>query len=142
MSKTSLAAAILLLSAAAMPAHAQSSIAGRWVTENNRAVVNIQPCGNAFCGRVERILVDEPGAADARDRRNPDPSLRDRRIVGSRILWGFTRNGNAYSGGRLYDPESGRTVDGRLALNGNRLRVTGCVLGGTICRTQNWTRRR
>lgn len=140
MTKTSLLAGALLLTVA-MPLQAQSSIAGRWATENNRAIVNIQPCGNAICGRVERILVDEPGAADARDRRNPDPSLRNRRIVGSRILWGFTRDGTTYRGGQLYDPESGRTVDGRLALSGNTLRVTGCVLGGTICRTQNWTRR-
>ena len=140
MPKTSLLAALLLFGAVA-PAQAQTSIVGRWVTENNRAVVNIQPCGNAVCGRVERILVNEPGAADARDTNNPDRSLRNRRIVGIRVLWDFTRQGEAWRGGQLYDPESGRTVNGRLALSGNSLRVTGCVLGGSICRTQNWTRR-
>ena len=140
MSKTSLLGGLLLL-AAAMPLQAQNSITGRWVTEDRRALVNIQPCGNAVCGRVERILVDEPGAANARDTNNRNRSLRNRRIVGIRVLWDFVRDGNRFGGGRLYDPDTGRTVDGRLALDGNRLRVTGCVLGGTICRTQNWTRR-
>lgn len=139
MSKTSLVGALLLL-VAAFPANAQSSITGRWVTEDRRAVVNIQPCGNAVCGRVERILVETPNGAAQRDVNNPDPSLRSRRIVGSRVLWGFTRDGGRYRGGRLYDPETGRTVNGRLQLSGSRLQVTGCVLAGTICQTQNWTR--
>ena len=124
----------------AVPASAQSSIAGNWLTEDNRAVIAIAPCGSNICGRIARILVDvEEGQ---RDVNNPDPNLRDRPIEGVRVLTGFRRDGGQYRHGQVYDPENGRSYNARLRLNRDgSLRVTGCVLGGIICQSQTWTRR-
>ncbi|RED16524.1 DUF2147 domain-containing protein [Parasphingopyxis lamellibrachiae] len=133
-------AAMLGLLALSAPAAAQSGITGNWLTEDNRAVIAIGRCGETLCGRITRILV--PTEAGQRDVNNPDPNLRNRRIEGSRVLTGFRFDRGQYRHGQVYDPENGRSYNARLRLNRDgTLRVTGCVLGGIICQSQNWTRR-
>lgn len=141
MANTSLALAAAFSAAFVGTPVAAQSVTGNWLTEDNRAIVAIGRCGNAICGEIRRVLVATP-EEDQRDVNNPDPALRNRPIEGARVLTGFRRDGEAYRGGEIYDPENGRTYGARLELVGaNRLKVTGCVLGGIICRSQYWTRR-
>ena len=123
---------VLLLAAAG--AHAAEPIAGRWVTENGKAVVAIQPCGATLCGRIARILVPTPGAAPT-DARNPDPKLRSRPVLGLEVLTGFTDNGKAWRG-RIYDPEAGKWYKSIVRREAGGLKVEGCVL--MFCRAQRW----
>jgi len=43
-----------------------------------------------------------------------------------------------YSSGKIWAPDVDKTYRSKMALNGNTLKVSGCV--GPICRSQNWTR--
>jgi hypothetical protein len=73
------------------------------------------------------------------DVNNPDPNLRSRPILGLQTLSGFTRDGAVWSGGRAYDPKSGRSYRATLQLNPDgSLKLTGCVL--FICQSRRWTR--
>ncbi|MCU0881171.1 MAG: DUF2147 domain-containing protein [Hyphomonadaceae bacterium] len=109
-----------------------------WLTAARSGVVSIASCGPArVCGTITRVLTE--GQANALDANNPDRALRTRPVRGLRILDGFTRNPNGrWTGGRIYDPETGRTYRSELRLlaNGN-LEVKGCL--GPICQTQIWT---
>ncbi len=42
--------------------------------------------------------------------------------------------------GAAFNPEDGKTYTGELRVSGDRLKTSGCVLGGLICKTINWTR--
>ena len=134
---TLLAAALLapLPSAAAAP-----SVAGAWLTDDGKAVVEIAPCGDRMCGRIARVLAT--GANVPRtDVNNPEASRRNRPLVGLQILSGFKAGAGQWEGGRAYDPKSGKSYDARLRLNTDgSLRVTGCVL--FVCRSKRWTRSR
>lgn len=133
----------IAITASAIPVSAQSSITGRWLTEDRRAIVRIAPCGGNLCGYIQQVLEEMPDAQDQRDVNNPDPALRNRRVIGMPVLTGFRLDGNRWRHGQIYDPEDGRSYNARLQLNANgSLRVTGCVLGGIICDSQTWTRRR
>ena len=45
----------------------------------------------------------------------------------------------AYSGGKVYSPDRDKTYNSKMQLSGNKLAVSGCVLG--ICRDGGtWTR--
>ncbi|NNC72065.1 MAG: DUF2147 domain-containing protein [Sphingomonadaceae bacterium] len=124
---------------ATAPASAQS-VFDNWLTEDRRAVVTIERCGSSVCGRISRVLVAMESGQ--RDINNPSPRLRNRTIEGLRVLSGFSRDGNRYRGGEIYDPEDGRNYNARFRLiNANTLRVTGCVLGGIVCQSQDWRRR-
>jgi uncharacterized protein (DUF2147 family) len=95
-------AALLLL--VASPGHAASaSPVGVWLVPERDAHVEIRHCGEALCGHI--VWLAEPGV---RDENNVDPAMRDRPLLGARVLWNVSREpddptlwGN---GGRLYDP--------------------------------------
>ena len=121
-------------------AAAAPPIEGLWLTDDGKGVVRIGPCGRQLCGWIARVLDRGPNVP-TRDQRNPDPRLRARPILGLRILSGFTASGNQYTGGRAYDPKSGRSYRTTLSLNRDgSLAVTGCVM--FICQTRRWTRAR
>jgi uncharacterized protein (DUF2147 family) len=115
-----------------------ADISGDWVTSDRSAVVRIAPCGSAMCGTVVRVVARGPGIPQT-DIKNPDSTRRSRPLVGLTVLSGFHAAASGWSGGRAYDPETGRTYSARLSLNSdNTLAVTGCVL--FICRSQTWRR--
>jgi uncharacterized protein (DUF2147 family) len=131
---------MIVLAAAPVRAATEASPAGLWLTDDGKAVVRIAPCGAKLCGDIERVL-DRGSNVPTTDINNPDPELRSRPITGLRTLWGFSRSGTAWKGGRAYDPKSGKSYRSTLQLNRDgSLKVTGCVL--FICQSRRWTRYR
>lgn len=123
------------------PASAQDSpLLGRWRTAAQGGVVEIHRCGAALCGRIVDAapLRRNP---DQTDVRNSDPAQRMRPLRGLRVLDGFTGGPTTWTGGPLYDPDSGqRAGRGSLTLvERDRLSVRGCI-APLLCRTQTWTR--
>jgi uncharacterized protein (DUF2147 family) len=128
--------AVAAITLAPAPATVVPSIYGHWITEDRSAVIRIDRCGAHLCGSIERVLNPK---APTHDVNNPDPALRTRSLVGVPVLTGFSGSGAKWDGGEAYDPKAGRSYRSRLALeDGNRLRVTGCVL--FLCKSLIWTR--
>ena len=105
---------------------------GVWQTgandAGNFAHVGIASCGAALCGTMVATF-DGTGAPIAS--RAADPT----------ILRGMAPRGDGtYGGGTITDPQAGRTYRAKMALAGDTLRVSGCVAGGLICRSQTWRR--
>ena len=48
--------------------------------------------------------------------------------------------GGTYSGGSVWAPDRDKTYRGKMQLSGDDLAVSGCVLGGLICRASDWRR--
>jgi uncharacterized protein (DUF2147 family) len=137
MPRTAIFALLALWSAAAA---ARAPIEGLWLTDDHKGVVRIGPCGRQMCGWVARVLARGPDVP-TRDVRNPDPRLRGRPLLGLATLTGFSGSGGEWTGGRAYDPKSGRSYRASLSLQRDgSLNVTGCVL--FICQTKRWTRTR
>ena len=122
------------------PATAADAIAGRWITEERDAVVEIKRCGNVTCGTIARFLVAPPDGADQRDIYNPEPRLRTRRLLGLPILTNFREEEDLWRG-RIYDPKSGRSYRSVIRRTGaNTIEVRGCI--GPFCQAQTWRRAR
>lgn len=124
------------------PAAAQSGdITGLWNTGSEGGKVEIYRCGKAYCGKVVDAarLRTNP---DLRDVRNSDPDLRTRRLKGLVVLRDFTGGPTNWTGGPVYDPETGDGASsGKLKLQSDgKLQVKGCV--AIFCRTKVWTRAR
>lgn len=134
-----IAAAIMacVLVGAAMPAAAVVRVqvaapTGLWVNPARSVKVATAPCGAALCGRVAWAS----GAASTDARAGGTP-----RLAGTEILQDYHRAGAATWQGRVLVPDMGRTVDSTLTLlDTDRLKVSGCVLGGLFCKSQIWTR--
>ena len=74
-----LAAALALVGAPALAADPT----GNWLVKDQTAVIRIAPCADALCGTI--AWTSQPGL----DENNPDPSKRNRPIVGTQILLGM-----------------------------------------------------
>ncbi|MEO0820253.1 MAG: DUF2147 domain-containing protein [Pseudomonadota bacterium] len=66
----------------------------------------------------------------------------DQSTVGKPILWDMASEGDGrWSGGRVWAPDDDNTYRAKMQMkNAATLELSGCVLGGLICRGQDWTR--
>jgi len=130
-----------LLATLATPALAADPVEGEWIVQSGTAKVRIAPCaGDAqrLCGLISALR--DPAERAARDANNPDPKLKTRPILGLPLIRDFQRVETArWTGGRIYDPNSGKTYNSKLRLNlDGTLKVEGCV--SVICQAQTWRR--
>jgi len=103
---------------------------GTWRTQpddnGNFGLVEMATCGAALCGTLGKSY-DSAG------------NVLDSPNTGRRIVWDMQpRGGGSYGGGKIWAPDRDKTYNSRMTLDGDRLKVEGCVLG--ICRGQTWTR--
>ncbi len=139
---------VLFLLMAALPGSAEADRrdgpTGLWWAEGGAAQVEIAACDGGLCGTVTwlRSPFDENGCP-VRDVHNPDSRERERSLVGIQILTGLrtSDSGASWSGGRIYDPTSGRTYSAAVSLDGpDRANVRGYLGIRLLGRTTVWTR--
>ena len=117
--------------------------AGMWLTENGRSRVRVAACGAALCGTVVGLAEPEdPQTGKPKlDKNNADAAKRTRPLIGVAILLGAKPAGANKWSGQVYNAEDGKTYDGTLTeVSPTSLKLEGCVLGGLICKSQQWTR--
>ncbi len=127
--KTILGAMAMLVWAGAALA---DPVEGMWSTKpddnGNFGYVQIAPCGPAFCGTLVQSF-DGTGAKMASDN------------IGKQIVWDMVAIGDgAYESGKVWAPDRDKTYNATMQMSGTTLSVSGCVMGGLICRASEWTR--
>ncbi|MEL7453059.1 MAG: DUF2147 domain-containing protein [Pseudomonadota bacterium] len=113
-------------------------VAGLWLTEAGTGHIEIKDCGDGTpCGTL--VWVDPMAANTHLDAKNRTATLRNRPLIGVPIVWGFKRATDAWRGGKIYNPEDGKTFRASLSVTQDAdLEVKGCL--GPLCRTNIWTR--
>jgi len=115
-----------------------AQILGNWLTGKHDGIIQIRRTRE---GLYQGQIV---GGNDRQrlDLHNPDPALRQRQLLGQVILQDMQYDGGGrWSGGTIYDPDSGHTYRCRLELRGaDRLHVRGFLGVSLLGRSQTWTR--
>lgn len=122
-----LAGALCLVAGAALAA---DPLEGLWQTEVDDgayAHVTIAPCAAAFCGTITASF-------------HEDGSPYETENIGKVIVIDMVPQGAGEYVGSVFRPSNEKTYYGTIALDGDALKLAGCVLGGLICAKQNWTR--
>jgi len=106
---------------------------GKWKTESNDEgsylVVEIERCGENLCGNILEAF-NKSGEANG-----------EYEHLGKQMIWDMkSKAANKWKGGKIWAPDSDKTYRSKMALNGDTLKVSGCVAGGLICRAQEWSR--
>lgn len=130
--------AVLLLIGLASFAQAsnENRIIGTWISESRDGKVEIYRQGNLLYGKI--VWTKNDGA---KDDKNPDPKKRNQLLLGLVILNNFKEDGNnKWTGGTIYDPETGKTYSCNMKLNGKNLEIRGYVGVSLFGRTSIWTR--
>ncbi|ARC89321.1 DUF2147 domain-containing protein [Rhodovulum sp. MB263] len=82
--------------------------------------IRIAPCGDAICGTLVRAYDREGRQVESGK-------------IGRQILWDMKpQGGGRYGKGKVWAPDRDKTYNGKMALEGDVLSVSGCVIG--ICR--------
>jgi uncharacterized protein (DUF2147 family) len=105
-------------------------VEGVWQTEVDDgafAHVTISPCAAAYCGTITASFKEDGAPFESENK-------------GKTIVIDMVPQGDGTYEGSVFRPSNGKTYSGSLTLNGDKLRLAGCVAGGLICSKQNWTR--
>lgn len=117
-------------------------IIGKWQNPSGEGRIEIYKKGDKFFGKL--YWLKEPNDAKGnikKDIKNPDQSLQGRQVQGLEILTNFSKDGNVYEGGRIYDPKSGKTYSCKMTLQGTeKLDIRGYVGVSLFGRTETWKR--
>ncbi len=118
---------------------------GTWATPDGKARFKIVACGPSLCGTLDWIRGLSPSrATSVRDKKNPNPALRARPLLGLKLMGGFMQNKNnplSWEKGWIYDPQSGKTYACEITvISAQKLQLRGYVGVALLGATQTWTR--
>lgn len=139
---------VLLMATTAFSA-GPSDILGSWKTDGGDSRLELFRCGEKICGKIVWLKVpkyidgkDGPVGKTKVDRKNPDPALRNRPILGLQVIKGLTAKGNnRWGNGTCYDPETGKSYKCKMQLvSPERLELRGYIGISLIGRTFALTR--
>jgi uncharacterized protein (DUF2147 family) len=108
---------------------AADPVEGIWQTEpdeGNFAHVQMAPCGAAICGTIVRTF-------------NAEGEYQSENIGRVLVIDMVPAGGGEYEGS-VWRPSNDKIYIGNMTLNGDALRLRGCVAGGLICSGQDWVR--
>ncbi|MGB0774298.1 MAG: DUF2147 domain-containing protein [Akkermansiaceae bacterium] len=117
--------------------HAAEPVEGEWAKSDKSARIKIKVTRKKeLMGMI--TYVKDPKRTH--DTNNPDASKRKRKLIGLVILRGFTKKGNKWEGGTVYDSATGKTYKGKIWVENGNLMMRGFVGVSLIGRTAKWTK--
>jgi uncharacterized protein (DUF2147 family) len=125
--KQILAMAGLILLASSLPATASAkAIEGRWANPKRSVIVNVERCGDAYCGTVSWAT------AHNRDKGT---------VPGTQVLSGLRPQGDGVYKGNAFEPKRNLRGSATVRQLGNDVMIVkGCAVMGLFCKEQRWTR--
>lgn len=114
------------------PAQSLPAVTGTWLNPRESVAVQAGDCGGKLCGWVSwasRAALADAAAADV-------PHL-----LGTELLQDYRPSGPKRWAGRVYVPDMGRSFQSTIEqIDLQHLKISGCVLGGLLCKSQIWRR--
>lgn len=108
---------------------AADPVEGVWKTEvddGKYAHIKMEACGDAICGTIMKSF-DANG-----EYKSPNQ--------GKLLVRKMKPKGGGKYEGEVWRPSNDKIYFGKIDLNGDSLKLAGCVAGGLICSKQTWQR--
>jgi len=116
----------------AAPAAQAENIHGTWENPTGDVRVVTQPCGTELCGKVS--WASDLAKKDASDGGTPQ-------LVGTSLLRNYRETKPGHWRGNVFVPDLGETYYSTIKqLDAQRIKISGCILGGLLCKSQIWRR--
>jgi uncharacterized protein (DUF2147 family) len=119
--KASLAIATL---AATTGSAVADDITGLWLRPDGTAKVKFETCDDSLCGVIVWL---KPGAETKAQ-------------IGQRVFFDVKADGAGAWTGKAVSVDGSKTFSGQMAVSGPSLTISGCLIGGFICKSTVWTR--
>lgn len=126
-----LAPLLALLATATAPPPAPT-VLGTWSNPKGTLAVRTAACAGGLCGSI--VWATAKALDDAR-------KAGVSQLIGTELLQDYRPAGPGSWKGRVYVPDMGHSFSSRIVQNGpNQLTISGCLIGGFLCRSQVWRR--
>ena len=102
---------------------ASTPLDGNWARGDGNAKVVIKPCGSDMCAVNTWI---KPGHESEK--------------VGDKLVMTISQDSDSSYSGKAFDPQRNMTYKLSIDVSAKAMTTKGCVLGGVLCKSQNWTR--
>lgn len=125
-------AMLLMFSSGAQAAMPPTAI-GLWQNPKGTILVRTHSCGQRLCGHI--VWAGPAAITDARKAGVTN-------LIGTELLIDYRQSASNRWAGQVYVPDEGRRFASTIEVKSeNSLRISGCILGGLICKHQLWTRK-
>ncbi len=117
----------------------EENILGVWLSEDKEVKIEIYREGKTYSGKIVWFKQGKDTGKLPYDAKNPDPSLRGRKILNLEILSNFIYHSQSqkWIKGQIYHPQQGQTYKGAMWLEeANVLKIRG--YWGALYRTNTW----
>lgn len=105
---------------------------GLWSNPKGTLSVRTRRCGAQLCATV--VHASAKAQAKAAAAGVPD-------LIGTELFSNYRPAGERDWSGTLYVPDRGKRVASKLqAADGRTMKVSGCLVGGLVCKSQIWVR--
>lgn len=106
------------------------TIHGTWENPTGDVRVITQPCGDNLCGKVS--WASDLAKRDAAAGGTPN-------LIGTSLLRDYRQTKPGHWKGRVFVPDLGDTYYSKIVqLDNRRIKISGCILGGLLCKSQVW----
>ena len=111
------------------------------LTKSGKVTVKVANCGSNLCARIVGLAepISKIDGKPKVDRENPNPSKRNRPLMGLSILIGMKPAGEGQWQGAIYNPDDGKVYSASVRQSGSTLKVKGCV-AGVFCKTNTFVK--
>lgn len=111
---------------------AEVSPIGTWQNPKHTIAVRVEQCGEQLCGKI--VSASAEAMADARE-------AGVEKLIGTQLLRDYRPSGKLRWSGTVYVPDMGRSFSSHIVQPApNTLRISGCLIAGFLCKSQDWTR--
>jgi uncharacterized protein (DUF2147 family) len=118
-----LTGALLMVGAGSAALASSPAFLGNWARSDGKTHIRVEPCGGAVC--AVNIWVRRGDSGEK---------------VGDRLVANVRPAGAARWSGEAFDPQRSRHYSMRIHVANGRMTTDGCVMGGLMCQSMNWTR--
>lgn len=130
-------ASLLFIASSVMAFSGRTTAVGYWKTIDDetgeaKSIVKIYQVEDKLYGRVDRLLQNPDAVCE-----KCEGDDHNKPVLGMVIMWGMTADGDGeWSGGKIFDPQKGKTYRCSIWLKDDVLMVRGYL--GPFFRTQKW----
>lgn len=105
---------------------------GTWQNPKRTIAVRVEMCGEQLCGKI--VAASPEAMSDARE-------AGVNNLIGTQLLRDYRPSGKLRWSGTVYVPDMGRSFSSHIVQPApNTLRISGCLIAGFLCKSQDWTR--
>ena len=116
-------AGLLIIGASGVSRAREATYLGNWARADGKTRIHVAHCGDEVCANNTWVRHGVSGEK-----------------VGDRLVLNVKEEGAGHWAGKAFDPQRHRTYTIAVQVAHKHMSTRGCIMGGVMCQSMNWSR--